>query len=108
MLVLIVGTISAYWLRYKWRIIVSALVTMIFLANLMGIITQGDVLMRISFHVFTGSFIFMVFFMATEPQSTPMPELSQLIFGILFTPFLDKIGYRIPYGFQKPGGPNHA
>ncbi len=122
-LVLIVGSIAAYWLRYKWRIIVSSLLTMTGLALIMGLF-QGDIILRIAFHVFTGSVIFMVFFMATEPQSTPMPELSQYIFGIslailtfflqllnvlggsiialvalnALTPYLDKIIMKRPYG----------
>lgn len=125
-LVLIVGSVATIWLRYKWRIVVSALLTMIGLAVIFGLILRDDVLLRISFHVFTGSFIFMVFFMATEPQSTPLPELSQIIFGIslavitfflqlfnvlggsifalvllnIATPFLDKIGFRKPYGLK--------
>ncbi len=122
--VLIIGGMTTIWLKLKWRIIVSTLITMTILATAMGIFTGGNILLRISFHVFTGSVIFMAFYMATEPQSTPMPERSQYIFGVslaivtfglqlmnvlggsiialvllnLATPYLDKIGYRTPYG----------
>lgn len=124
--VLIVGAISAFWLRLKWRIPLSMLGTMTVLAALTGFLTGGDSLLRIAFHVFTGSVIFMAFFMATEPQTTPMPEKSQYIFGVLLavftfalelanilggsiialvalnlvTPYLDKIGLKRPYGHK--------
>ncbi|MGM0469752.1 MAG: RnfABCDGE type electron transport complex subunit D, partial [Promethearchaeati archaeon] len=80
--VLIIGSIAAYWLRYKWRIIFAGISTMTLLAVGIGLIVGPDPFSRIAFHIFTGSFIFMIFFMATEPQSTPMPERSQYIFGI--------------------------
>jgi electron transport complex protein RnfD len=124
--VLIVGAISAFWLRLKWRIPLSMLGTMTVLAALTGFLTGGDSLLRIAFHVFTGSVIFMAFFMATEPQTTPMREKSQYIFGVLLavftfalelanilggsiialvalnlvTPYLDKIGLKRPYGHK--------
>jgi electron transport complex protein RnfD len=128
--VLIVGSIAAYWLRYKWRIIISGLITMTLLSIGIGLIVGPDPFGRIAFHVFTGSFIFMIFFMATEPQSTPMPEISQYIFGIsiavltfifqLFnivggsifaliilnfaTPLLDKPILRTPFGHRESEG----
>lgn len=129
-LVMIVGTIGAYWLRFKWRIIASTITTMTVLAVGIALLTGGDMLMRIAFHVFTGSVIFMVFFMATEPQSTPIPEKSQILFGICLavltfilqlynvlggsiialivlnstTPFLDRIGIKKPYGIIELTG----
>jgi Na+-translocating ferredoxin:NAD+ oxidoreductase RnfD subunit len=129
-LVLIVGIIAAYWLRYKWRIIASTLITMTILAISIGLILGGDPILRIAFHVFTGSVIFLIFFMATEPQSTPMPEFSQFIFGVVLavltfifqllnvlggsifaliilniaTPFLDKIVIKPPYGHREAEG----
>ncbi len=129
-LVLIVGSIAAYWLRYKWRIIVATISTMTVLAIIIGFISGSDPILRIAFHVFTGSVIFMIFFMATEPQSTPMPERSQYLFGIalavltfvlqllnvlggsiialvllnLLTPLLDKIGIKTPYGHRASKG----
>ncbi|MFP4000717.1 MAG: RnfABCDGE type electron transport complex subunit D [Thermoplasmata archaeon] len=130
LVVLIVGALAAYWLRYKWRIILSTLGTMTILAAGFGLYLGGDPILRIAFHVFTGSVIFLAFFMATEPQSTPMPERSQYIFGIslailtfifqLFnvlggsvialvimnfaTPYLDKIGIKTPYGHRETRG----
>ncbi|TFG12032.1 hypothetical protein EU537_10655 [Candidatus Thorarchaeota archaeon] len=128
--VLVVGALAAYWLKFKWRIIISTLTTMTALAVITGLAVGGDPILRIAFHVFTGSVIFMVFFMATEPQSTPMPEISQIIFGVtlalltfalqllnvlggsiiallvlnLATPYLDKIGIRTPYGLREDDG----
>jgi len=132
--VLIVGAIAVYWLRYKWRIVVSTLGTMLILAGIAGLFwSYGEVstgrmiLMRIAFHVFSGSVLFMAFFMATEPQSTPMPEFSQYIFGIglavltfvfqlygflggsiialvimnMSTPLLDRIVLKKPYGHRE-------
>ena len=130
LVVLIVGAISAYWLRYKWRIIVSTLVTMTVLAAGTGLYLGGDPILRIAFHVFTGSVIFLIFFMATEPQSTPLTENSQYVFGIslavltfalqllnvlggsiialvilnMATPYLDKIGIKTPYGHKGSKG----
>ncbi len=127
LLVLVVGSLAAYWLKYKWRIIAASMLTMTALSVIMGLATGGSVLLRIAFHVFTGSFVFMAFFMATEPQSTPMPDKSQILFGVLLavltflfqmlnilggsiyaliilnvcTPYLDQIGYKIPYGHTK-------
>ena len=69
----------------------------------------------------------MVFFMATEPQSTPLPEKSQIIFGTalavlsfilqllnvlggsifalvflnMLTPYFDKIGHRKSFGMKQ-------
>ncbi len=128
--VLIVGIVAAYWLRYKWRIILSTLGTMTILAVGTGLYLGGDPLLRVAFHVFTGSVIFMAFFMATEPQSTPMPENSQYIFGIslailtfvlqiynvvggslyalvimnMATPLLDMIVIKSPYGHRESKG----
>ena len=129
-LVLIVGGIAAYWLRYKWRIIISTIITMLILAISTGLILGGDPILRIAFHVFTGSVIFLIFFMATEPQSTPMPEFSQIVFGTILailtfifqllnvlggsvialiilnltTPFFDKVVIKTPFGHRKTEG----
>ncbi|TXT53898.1 MAG: membrane protein of unknown function [Promethearchaeota archaeon] len=126
-LVLVVGSIAAYWLKFKWRIIVSTLTVLTLLAVLYGFMVGGDPLLRIAFHVFTGSSIFLIFFMATEPQSTPMPEISQYLFGALLgagtfvlqlfnvlggsiiallilnlaTPFFDKLVLRTPFGLKE-------
>jgi coenzyme F420 hydrogenase subunit beta len=47
----------------------------------MGGIYGADILLRILFHVFRGSSIFMAFFMATDPATTPVTHKGQLIFG---------------------------
>ena len=124
--VLIVGIVAVYWLRYKWRIVAATLGTMTLLAVATGLYLGGSPLMRIAFHVFSGSILFMAFFMATEPQSTPMPEFSQYLFGIglavlsfvfqlygflggsiialvimnLTTPLLDRVVIKKPYGHK--------
>jgi len=129
-IVLLVGSIGAYWLRYKWRIIISGIGSMMILSILIGIFVGPDPISRIAFHVFTGSFIFMIFFMATEPQSTPMPEISQYIFGVsvavltfilqlfnilggsiialiilnLMTPLLDRLIIKTPFGHKESNG----
>lgn len=128
--VLIIGSIGAYWLRFKWRILIAGLASMTILSILIGFILGPDPISRIAFHVFTGSFIFMIFFMATEPQSTPMPEISQYIFGIVLavltfvfqlfnilggsiialvilnvaTPFLDRLIIKTPFGLKESNG----
>jgi electron transport complex protein RnfD len=66
----------------KWRITLSYLVTTAIISAIMGFIFGGDILMRALFHVFMGSSIFMAFFMATDPATTPLTRLGQNIFGI--------------------------
>jgi electron transport complex protein RnfD len=127
--VLIVGIILVYWLRLKWRIPLGMLGTMTILALVTGVLTGGDPLLRIAFHVFTGSIIFLAFFMTTEPQTTPISENSQIIFGVLLaaltftlqlanilggsiialvtlnltTPYLDRIRLKKSYGHKGTG-----
>jgi len=124
---LFVGGLSAWLLRYKWRIPVSFLGTMGLLALLLAWLTRGDPLLRLAFHLFTGSVIFLAFFMATEPQSTPMSAGGQYLFGVglgiltfllqqlnvlggsvlalvamnLFTPLLDRVGLGRPVGLTR-------
>jgi len=80
--VLIVGIVAAYLLKYKWRIIVSTILTMTVLSAGIGLYLGCDPILRIAFHVFTGSVIFFTFFMATEPQTTPMTHGGQYAFGV--------------------------
>ncbi len=129
--VLITGVIASYWIKLKWRIPLAFLVVMTVLATTMGLFTGGDPVSRIALHVFTGSVIFLAFFMATEPQSTPMPERAQYLFGVLlavftfilqlggvlggsiialvvlnvFTPLFDKFGHKRAVGL---GGGKHV
>jgi len=121
---LIAGVGAVLWLKLKWRIVLSLLVAIGVLAILFGVVTGGSVVGRLAFHLFTGSVVFMGFFMATEPQSTPVTEGGQYAFGALLglatfflqqlnvlggsilalvalnllTPFLDRIGMRRSYG----------
>ncbi len=65
----------------KWRITLTYLVTTAVFAVIMGFIYGGDPILRLVFHLFMGSSIFMAFFMATDPATTPLTRLGQLIFG---------------------------
>lgn len=107
--------------RYiKWRITLSYLLTVAVLALALGFIFgDSDPILRVLFHLFIGSSIFLAFFMATDPATTPITYLGQLIFGVglalltiliqvfmgffggsllallimnLTSPFLDKVG----------------
>jgi Na+-translocating ferredoxin:NAD+ oxidoreductase RnfD subunit/NAD-dependent dihydropyrimidine dehydrogenase PreA subunit len=69
--------------RYiKWRITVayflSIAVMSLLLATAYG---DGDLITRLLFSVFVGSSIFLGFFMATDPASTPLGYTAQIIFG---------------------------
>ena len=71
----------------KWRITLSYLVTTAVFSVVFGIIYGGDVILvdiilRLLFHLFIGSSIFMAFFMATDPATTPLTRLGQIIFGV--------------------------
>jgi electron transport complex protein RnfD len=66
----------------KWRITLSYLVTVTLMALLMTAIYGGDPYLRIGFELFIGSSIFLAFFMATDPATTPLTNLGQDIFGV--------------------------
>jgi electron transport complex protein RnfD len=66
----------------KWRITLSYLVTVVVMALIMYGIYGGDALLRIGFELFIGSSIFLAFFMATDPATTPLTYLGQGIFGV--------------------------
>jgi electron transport complex protein RnfD len=69
--------------RYiKWRITLTYLATIALFALVLGFVYGGDPLLRVAFHLFVGSSIFMAFFMATDPASTPVTYLGQVIFGV--------------------------
>ncbi len=70
--------------RYiKWRITTSYLVTVALLAFILSLVYgDADPLLRLVFHIFIGSSIFLAFFMATDPATTPLTYRGQLIFGI--------------------------
>ena len=42
----------------------------------------GDPWFRLMFELFIGSSIFLAFFMATDPASTPLTYMGQIIFGV--------------------------
>ncbi len=69
--------------RYiKWRITLTYFVTIAVMALLMTTIYGGEADVRLLFTVFIGSSIFLGFFMATDPASTPLTYSGQLIFGV--------------------------
>ncbi len=124
LVVLVAGIGAALWIKLKWRIVLSLLLSVGVLAAVMALISGGNVVDRLAFHLFTGSVIFMGFFMATEPQSTPLAEGGQYLFGTalgvgtfflqqlnvlggsiivlvalnLLTPLFDGLGRRRSYG----------
>jgi len=65
----------------KWRITLAFLVTTALMSIVMHLIYGGDPVLRLLFHLFMGSSIFMAFFMATDPATTPLTRLGQIIFG---------------------------
>jgi len=70
--------------RYiKWRITAAYFVTIALMAVIMNFVYPGgDLLLRLGFEIFIGSSIFLAFFMATDPASTPMTYVGQMIFGV--------------------------
>ena len=70
--------------RYiKWRITVAYLATVVVMATLMHFAYPGgDLLLRLGFELFMGSSIFLAFFMATDPATTPLTYVGQIIFGV--------------------------
>lgn len=70
--------------RYiKWRITAAYLGTIALLAFAFAFVyADPDPLLRVVFHLFIGSSIFLAFFMATDPASTPLTYMGQLIFGV--------------------------
>ncbi len=111
--------------RYiKWRITLAYLASIALFALVFSFVyADGDPILRVMFHLFVGSSIFLAFFMATDPATTPLTYTGQLIFGVglglltvliqtylnffggsilalvimnLTSPFLDKIGKMRP------------
>lgn len=82
--VIIVGlALFAVCRRYiKWRITLSYLVTTLVFAYIMSFVYGGDPILRLMFHLFIGSSIFLAFFMATDPATTPLTYLGQGAFGV--------------------------
>lgn len=109
----------------KWRITATYFVSIIAMSLVMTGIYGGDALIRIIFEIFIGSSIFLAFFMATDPATTPYTAKGQIIFGVglgiltviiqtymnffggallallimnLTVPLIDRIGLRKPFG----------
>jgi electron transport complex protein RnfD len=83
--VIVVGIVLfAICRRYiKWRITGAYLATVaLFALALSFAYADGDPLLRIAFELFIGSSIFLAFFMATDPATTPLTHIGQLIFGV--------------------------
>ena len=70
--------------RYiKWRITAAYLASVaLFALALSFVYADGDPILRVIFHLFIGSSIFLAFFMATDPATTPLTYTGQLIFGV--------------------------
>ena len=70
--------------RYiKWRITLSYFVSIVILSLILAFVfADADLTLRLLFEVFIGSSIFLAFFMATDPASTPLTYLGQIIFGV--------------------------
>jgi coenzyme F420 hydrogenase subunit beta len=70
--------------RYiKWRITASYFVTVALMAVILHFAYPGgDLMLRLMFELLIGSSIFLAFFMATDPATTPLTYIGQLIFGV--------------------------
>ena len=70
--------------RYiKWRITLSYFVSIAILSLILAFVfADADLTLRLLFEVFIGSSIFLAFFMATDPASTPLTYAGQIIFGV--------------------------
>jgi Na+-translocating ferredoxin:NAD+ oxidoreductase RnfD subunit len=66
----------------KWRITATYLSTVALFAFALSYVYGGDPLLRVCFHLFIGSSIFLAFFMAVDPATTPLTYLGQVIFGV--------------------------
>ncbi|MCL2288581.1 MAG: RnfABCDGE type electron transport complex subunit D [Candidatus Bathyarchaeota archaeon] len=125
--VIVVGAVLIFLLRdyFKWRITAAYLGSVAVAAIAMYAIYGGDLVTRLLFSLFVGSSIFLAFFMATDPATTPYTRTGQIIFGIglgvltvliqtymnffggallalvimnLTVPLLDRIGIHKPFG----------
>jgi len=109
----------------KWRIPLTFVVTTAIIATGYSGYYGEDITLRVAFHLFIGSAIFLSFFMATDPATTPLTNTGQVIFAIglsvlsfvfqiyfvflggsilalvimnLTVPLLDRLGIRKPFG----------
>jgi len=125
--VIFVGAVLIFLLRdyFKWKITATYLGSAAVMALVMYGIYGEDLVTRLLFTLFVGSSIFLAFFMATDPASTPYSRTGQILFGIglgvltvliqtymnffggallalvimnLTVPLLDRIGIHKPFG----------
>ena len=110
----------------KWKITVSYLISIAALSLVFSLMYgDADLTTRLLFTVFMGSSIFLAFFMATDPATTPLGGIGQIIFGVglaaltiliqtymnffggallallimnLTVPLLDRVNIRKPFG----------
>jgi len=68
---------------FKWKITASYLVAIAVLSLIFSFVFGDvDLTTRLLFTLFAGSSIFLAFFMATDPATTPFSGTGQIIFGI--------------------------
>ena len=110
----------------KWKVTVAYFVSIAVLSLVMSTVyADTDLMIRLLFEVFIGSSIFLGFFMATDPATTPFTGTGQIIFGVglgiltvliqtymnffggsllallimnLTVPLLDRVGIHKPFG----------
>ncbi len=110
----------------KWRVSVAYFVSIIAMSLIMSTVyADQDLVIRLLFELFIGSSIFLGFFMATDPATTPFTGIGQILFGVglgiltvliqtymnffggsllallimnLTVPLLDRVGIHKPFG----------
>lgn len=110
----------------KWRVTLAYFLSIAVMSVIMSTVyADQDLLLRLLFEVFIGSSIFLGFFMATDPATTPFTGSGQIIFGVglgvltvviqtymnffggsllaliimnLTVPLLDRVGIHKPFG----------
>lgn len=110
----------------KWKVTLAYFVSIIAMSLIMSTVyADQDLIVRLLFELFIGSSIFLGFFMATDPATTPFTGRGQLIFGVglgiltvliqtymnffggsllallimnLTVPLLDRVGIHKPFG----------
>jgi electron transport complex protein RnfD len=110
----------------KWKITVAYFVSIAIMSLVFATVyADTDLMIRLLFEVFIGSSIFLGFFMATDPATTPLTGIGQIIFGVglglltiliqtymnffggsllaliimnLTVPLLDRVGIHKPFG----------
>ncbi len=68
---------------FKWKITASYLISIAVLSLIFSFMFgDADLTTRLLFELFIGSSMFMAFFMATDPATTPFSGVGQIIFGV--------------------------